>query len=215
MTSNKSALIWLERLPSDLREKVFLHPSAGGKDFYRLAFYGDSILELHIRRNLYHRYPNEDVGSLSKRRAVLASTRALAFLAERWGLVPLLIYQEGESPSEYTLASLAEAFVGALAIAAGFSVFEFLEKAFMPCWDEILTSMADYKSLVQDLLVKRGQKADYRVLGKEGPDHSPIYTVALIIDGREFSEGIGRSIKEAEQAASEAFLEKAALSGGD
>lgn len=206
---------WLKKVSPELREGVFLHPSAGGRNFYRLAFYGDSILEVYIRKNLCEKYPRDEVGSLAKRRAILASTRALAFLAERWGLAPLLVYQEGEDPSDYSLASLTEAFIAAVAMTLGTrsapAVVRFLDQVFMPYWDEILTDMADYKSLVQDALIRRGQAFDYRVVEREGPDHSPVYTVCLVVEGKEASRGRGKSIREAEQAAAEGFLEGISL----
>ncbi len=212
---DNSALAWLEKIPPHLRDGVLIHPSAGGREFFRLAFYGDSILEVYIRRNLCQRYPGEEVGSLAKRRAILASTRALAFLAEKWGLAPLLVYQEGEKPSEYTLASLTEAFVAAVAMTLGpgsaREIGEFLNQFFMPYWDEILTSMADYKSLVQDILARNHRNFEYRLMGREGPDHSPIYTVCLLVEGREVSTGKGSSIRDAEQAAAEDFLEGISL----
>lgn len=201
---------WLKKVSPKLREEVFLHPSAGGKNFYRLAFYGDSILEVYIRKNLCEKYPHDDVGSLAKRRAILGSTQALAFLAREWGLAPLLVYQEGEEPSDYTLASLAEAFVAAVAMTLGTrsapAVVRFLDEVFMPYWDVILKDFADYKSQAQEMLVRKGQAFNYRLVEKEGPDHSPLYTVCLILDGKEVSRGRGKSIREAEQAAAEEFL---------
>ncbi len=215
LNSENPAIAWLEGLVPNLRNGVLIHPSAGGRDFYHLAFYGDSILEVYIRRNLCQRYPDDDVGSLAKRRAILASTRALAFLAERWGLARLLVYQEGAKPSEHTLASLTEAFVAAVAISAGLNsaqkIKDFLDQIFMPYWEEILSTMSDYKSLVQDLLARRGQAFDYRVIEREGPDHQPVYTVCLVVGGKEVSRGKGNSVREAEQAAAGMFLERITL----
>ena len=203
---------WLSKIPPDLRREVFTHPSAGGRNFYRLAFYGDSILEVYIRKNLCEKYPQEDVGSLAKKRATLASTQALAFLAERWGLAQLLVYQEGEAPSDHTLASLVEAFIAAVAMTLGTAsapaVIRFLDEAFMPYWDVILRDFADYKSQANEMMLRWGQAFHYEIISREGPDHSPRYTVCLILDGREVGRGTGRSVKEAEQAAAEEFLER-------
>ncbi|MGB9590818.1 MAG: ribonuclease III family protein [Candidatus Hydrothermia bacterium] len=208
----KLAREWLERVSPQLREGVFRHPSAGGRDFYSLAFYGDSILEVYIRKNLCEKYPQDDVGSLAKKRAILASTQSLAFLAGEWGLVDLLVYQEGEEPSYYTLASLTEAFVAAVAMTLGAgsaqAVVRFLDELFMPYWDVILRDFADYKSLAQEILNRNGQAFHYKLIEKEGPDHSPCYTVCLILDGKEVSRGKGKSIREAEQVAAEEFLTK-------
>lgn len=203
---------WLNKLSPELREEVFVHPSAGGRNFYRLAFYGDSILEVYIRKNLCLKYPQDDVGSLARKRAILASTQALAFLAGRWGLTPLLIYQEGEHPSDHTLASLAEAFIAAVAMTLGTrsapTVVRFLDEVFMPFWDVLLSDFADYKSQAQEIMTQRGQAFKYRLIEREGPDHSPRFTVCLILNGKEVGRGKGRSIREAEQAAAEEFLGK-------
>lgn len=203
---------WLEKLSPELRDEVLRHPSAGGRNFYRLAFYGDSILEVYIRKNLCERYPHDDVGSLARKRAILASTQALAFLAERLGLAQLLVYQDGENPSDHTLASLTEAFIAAVAMTLGAgsarAVIRFLDEVFMPYWDVILRDFADYKSQANEMMVRWGQTFRYKLVEREGPDHSPRYTVCLILDGVEVGRGTGRSIKEAEQAAAEEFLER-------
>jgi ribonuclease-3 len=206
---------WLKRISPELREEVFIHPSAGGKNFYRLAFYGDSILEVYIRKNLCEKYPQDDVGSLARKRAILASTQALAFLAGRWGLTSLLAYQEGENPSDHTLASLVEAFIAAVAMTLGTrsapAVVRFLDEVFMPYWDVILRDFADYKSQAHEMMTRKGQAFHYKLVEKEGPDHSPRYTVCLILNGKEVSRGRGKSIREAEQAAAEEFLEGISL----
>ncbi len=208
-------LKWVEGLPPDVKNAVFVHPSAGGNEFSRLAFYGDSVLDVYIRRNLLKMYPDADQGELTKKRAIIASTSSLSFIAKEWGLADLLEYQEGETPSAHTLANLTEAFVAAVVVhmdpvhnpAALGEFFSFLDRFFLPYWQSFLTEFADYKSLVQDILTEQGKSFRYKVISKDGPEHQPVFTVCLMVNGQEVSRGTGHNIKEAEQAAAAAFVE--------
>jgi len=199
---------WLDALPEKVKQDVLIHPSAGGRQFYRLAFLGDSILDVFIRSRLLSDYPGEDVGELAKKRGVLASTLSLASVARSWGLEEILVYQEGEKPTDYVLASAVEALVAAVEIVLGRDeVMAMLKQEFWPHRDELLGLFADFKSMAHGVLTRRGRAFRYRLLEKKGPDHSPTYLVSLEVDGVEVARGEGHSMKEAEQAAAEIFLE--------
>ena len=66
----------------------------------------------------------------------------------------------------------------------------------------------DYKTTLQEIVQKsREETISYAQDGEEGPDHDKRFHVTLFINSNPFSEGIGRSKKEAEQnAAREALI---------
>ena len=41
----------------------------------------------------------------------------------------------------------------------------------------------------------------YKLIAESGPDHDKVFTVAAIVDGKELSQGKGKTKKAAEQAA--------------
>ena len=47
----------------------------------------------------------------------------------------------------------------------------------------------------------------YDVVSEEGPPHERTFEVVAVVDGEPLAHGVGRSKKEAEQAAAEAALE--------
>ena len=63
----------------------------------------------------------------------------------------------------------------------------------------------DYKSLLQEYVQKK-----YRIIPKyvlvetSGPDHDRVFQVKVVIKEREYAPALGKSKKEAEQAAAEA-----------
>ena len=90
----------------------------------RLEFLGDAVVNLAFSDALYARYPEDDEGLLSARRAAIVSTSGLARLAGRLELGERLLLGEGEAarggrrrPS--LLASSFEALVGALYLDLG------------------------------------------------------------------------------------------------
>ena len=72
----------------ELIRQAFVHSSYFNEnpDFLpghneRLEFYGDAVIGLTVSRLLYERYPDEDEGFLTARRAAIVNREALATLA--------------------------------------------------------------------------------------------------------------------------------------
>ena len=65
----------------------------------------------------------------------------------------------------------------------------------------------DPKTELQQLFQSRRRTPHYRVLAVTGPDHARLYDVEVDLDGLPLGRGMGRSKKEAEQAAARAALE--------
>jgi ribonuclease-3 len=55
---------------------------------------------------------------------------------------------------------------------------------------------------------KSGSPPLYRIESREGPDHDPVFTVSVMIEGYRPGEGKGRSKREAEQAAASMILRR-------
>ena len=65
--------------------------------------------------------------------------------------------------------------------------------------------------MLQELLQAEGLSAEniqYADAGEEGPDHDKVFSVVLLINGREEARGEGKSKKQAQQNAAEAALSR-------
>jgi ribonuclease-3 len=90
----------------------------------RLEFYGDAVIGLTVSRLLYDRYPDEDEGFLTARRAALVNRDALASLALAIGLDRHLLLGRGESEAggatrPSLMAACFEALAGAISLSEG------------------------------------------------------------------------------------------------
>lgn len=186
------------------------------RDNERLEFLGDAVLDLIISEALVERYPEAAEGALSKMRARLVSEAALAQVARRLGLGRFLRLGRGEELSggrEKTslLADAFEAIVAAVYHDGGYeasrrSVLALLEPELAA---ESTLGVIDYKTQLQEYCQQLfGLLPFYRVTRESGPDHRKVFQVELMINGRCYGEGTGKSKKEAEQQAAKTALEQ-------
>ncbi|MGE5578795.1 MAG: ribonuclease III [Bacillota bacterium] len=214
----------LASLPPDLRSEAMTHVSYANEKGpaippnERLEFLGDAVLYLSVAHSLFLRYPAAPEGDLTRMRAAAVSGQNLASVALSAGLGERVKVGRGEEQSggrsrPRLLAGALEALLGAVYIARGWDaahnlVSELLMKALssetgpLPAFVPV-----DPKTLAQEMVQKQpGTTLEYRVVAVDGPDHSPVYTVACVVGGVEVSRGHGQSKKEAEEAAAAGFL---------
>ncbi len=217
----------LDELPEELGQHVFTHASWTNRragSYERLAFLGDSVLSLAITSHLYPSLEAErfGAGELTKIRAQTVSGRSCRVVAERLGVpervaaaapagaaatVPNLI------STERVLASITEAIIGACYLTFGYEpVAEAVVEAFGSLLSDALEHPVDFKSTLQERLARRGSLVSYEVVDEQGPPHERTFTIAARIEGDELGRGVGRSKKDAEQAAAREALER--LRGG-
>ncbi len=200
-----------------LTHKSFANEAPGpAPDNERLEFLGDAVLDLAVSHRLLERFPAAQEGELSKLRASLVDEPALARLARRLDLGPLLRLGRGEEltggrgkPS--LLADSLEAVVGVMYLAAGMApVLALLDRQLA---DDLARAAAgsldrDFKTQLQELAQSRLHALPrYRVVAEHGPEHEKVFEVELELRGDLLARGAGRSKKDAEQAAARAGLE--------
>jgi ribonuclease-3 len=185
----------------------------------RLAFLGDSVLGLAIAEHLFRRYPEADIGRLTKMHGQAVSGRACAEVATALGVPELLRDSEPEVleggieavsllESERALASVCEAVIGACYMHHGFEVTAAATVAAFTDEIEIASErLLDFKSALQERLARNGTRVRYEVTGEAGPPHDRVFEVAASVNGEVLGTGSGRSKKAAEQAAAEEALE--------
>jgi ribonuclease-3 len=197
---------------------VHEQPSAGLSN-ERLEFLGDSVISLIVSEALFARYPEEDEGSLTTRRAAIVSARGLARIAQRLELDQYLTLglgatAAGERSRKSVLAATLEAVTGAIYMEHGLErTRDWLLEVAAPELDEepALEELKPPKSALQELSYARtGRAPQYRLLSEEGPPHARHYTVEVLVAGEALGQGEGRNRRDAEtEAAREALIQLA------
>ena len=181
----------------------------------RLEFLGDAVIGLVVSRLLYDRYPDQDEGLLTARRAALVNRDALAGMALDIGLDRYLLLGRGEAEAggasrPSLLAGLFEAVAGAVYLAEGLPA---TRRWLLHLFTEELdgperAALKSAKSRLQEWSQRVHRvKPRYELLETIGPPHEQTFTVAVMVDGRQLALGTGSSRQRAEEAAAELALE--------
>jgi ribonuclease-3 len=207
----------LTLLTRALIHSSYLHeqPSAGQSN-ERLEFLGDSVIGLIISEELWQRYPDDDEGSLTTRRAAIVSARGLSRIAQRLELGDFLFLglgaaAAGERQRKSVLAALFEAVTGAIYIEFGLDgTRQWLLDVAEPEMSapNTIDSLKPAKSVLQELSYARtGRAPHYRLVSDEGPAHAREYVVEAVVGGEALGQGSGRSRREAETEAARMAIE--------
>lgn len=181
----------------------------------RLEFLGDAVVDFIAAERLFHRFPDEDEGFLTRVRAHIVNGNALAQFAADLGLGDLLLISEdmersGGRNSQTILANAFEAVVGAIYLDQGEpAARDFLDRAMFARidLDDIAQRRDNFKSLLLEYAQARGwPQPHYKVIEMEGPAHQRTFTVDVSIDARVLGTGTDRSKKLAEQHAAKEGL---------
>lgn len=202
-------------------ELALTHRSAKGEHNERLEFLGDSVLSVVIANDLYHRFPKEHEGDLSRMRSSLVRGQTLAQIAKNFGLGDFLRLGPGEMKSggfrrESILADVVEAIIGAIYLD---SDFEVCRKVVLEWYQERLddiqpgANQKDPKTRLQEYLQGRRLPLPvYAVIDTKGQAHNQEFTVSCQVEGFEEFIAKGSSRRKAEQKVAANALEK--LKGG-
>jgi ribonuclease-3 len=217
-----------ERLGIDLRDpeairQAFVHssyfnenPTAVSGHNERLEFLGDAVIGLVVSRLLYERYPDNDEGFLTARRASLVNRDALASLALAVGLDRYLLLGRGEAEAggasrPSVLAAAFEAVAGAIFLSEGLDTTRtWLRTLFAPQLQgpEDTEPPKSAKSRLQEWAQREHRvKPHYELVSTIGPAHDQTFTVAAVLRGRRLAVGSGSSRQRAEEQAAGAALE--------
>ncbi len=177
------------------------------KDYERLEFLGDAVLEMISSAFLFHEYPDMREGELSKRRAALVCEPSLAECARRLGIEQHIrlgrgAEADGGREKDSIVSDVMEALIGAMYLDSGSVqvVREFVMTHILADAGE-RHLFYDAKSILQEIVQKEQKSVRYEVLEETGPGHDRTYTVAVRIDGQTAGTGRGKSKKNAEQQA--------------
>ena len=190
-----------------------------------LEFFGDAIIQFVVTEYLFkEHYANE--GKLTEYRKDMVSKEPLLKTVKKMGLGQYILLGRGLASAkedEKLYSSLYEALVAGIYIDGGMDeAKKFIKSTLIKDCEFRAKSKAKQKkmdagskSLLQEYVQKGGMGSiSYQTLSKSGPDHSPQFRVAVLLNNGRLAEGIGGSKKLAEAEAAAKALEKLKKQGG-
>lgn len=200
-------------------ELALTHPSAVAArptpSYQRLEFLGDAVLGLIISDMIYVAFPEAGEGEMSRRKASLVRGETCAAVARDLGLGAHVRLEDAQARSggrdrETILAQVCEAVIGALYLDGGLEAARiFVETHWGWRMRAGTPRLKDAKTALQEWAHTRGlETPTYSEVERIGPDHAPVFTIAVTIEGLEPAEATGTSKRVAEQAAAESLLRR-------
>ena len=159
------------------------------------------------------RHAQAPEGTLSRARAGIVNTAALAVYARKLGLDAALRLGRGEERSggrrkASILANVFEGVLGAVYLDGGLEPARILVER--ECGEALASAgqpSADPKTQLQERLQARGEPVPgYRTMATHGPDHAKEFHVEVCVGERVLGQGQGQSKREAEQEAARRAL---------
>ena len=194
------------------------------KSYERLEYFGDRVLKVIVSMYLFHRYPKQDEGFMTRLQTKLEDKKNLAIMSKELGLGKFFIISKqielmNGRNLEKIHEDVFESFIGAL----------FLSNGFEPCMFlivNLLETLIDYSEKLycdnnyKDQLLRihhqnKWTYPQYITIHYEGPPHKRKYIMGVekqnisnsdTIQTKCISYGIGSSKKEGEQNAAKMAL---------
>ena len=197
--------------------QAFTHKSLNTeprKNYERLEFLGDAVIDIIVSRELMRDFPEGDEGLLTQRRAALVQKPYLASIGHLLDLMDYLMIEKSvnleiEKIAEKQQANLFEALIGAI----------YLDGGIEPCRKLILETVWTYRyeawkttnykgKLIEFCHSKSIENPLFLIKDITGPDHQRTFEIQVKIGMKKYSSGMGTNKKTAEQIAAKLALEE-------
>ena len=211
-----------QRLGYHFKDKVLLrhaltHSSTNHTrdDYQRLEFLGDRVLALVIAEELFRLNPAHREGHMANLHSNLVRGEICGDVGKELGLSDFIIvgaseHKKGVNLITSVVGDVVEALIGGIYLDGGLDE----AKAFiLRNWSTHIAKnrsvSKDPKTYLQEWSLARGLPIpNYKILKREGLEHSPLFTVELNVQGKNTIHGLGPSKRLAEMAAAENFLKR-------
>ena len=201
---NKNLLIESLVHPSFIKDKKE-NKVKSFNDFERLEFLGDRVLGLAISSIIYKKFKQNNEGDLSKKLSYLVQKNFLHKISTDLKIDKILLFssKKNEKMNISILADSIESLIGAIYIDGGFlNAKKFITKIWGPYLDIQDHNIQDSKTKLQELSQQKLRiLPEYSLIRKEGPSHSPLFTISLKVLNLKKIKANGNSIREAEKNA--------------
>lgn len=176
------------------------------KNYERLEFLGDAVLELLSSQFFFETYPDMSEGEMTRLRSSMVCEPALAFCARDLDLGKYILLGKGEEATggrkrDSIISDVMEAVIGAIYLDGGLLEADKFVRKFILSDLENKQLFYDSKTLLQEQVQKEGRTLTYELVSESGPDHEKVFVVEAVIDGKTVGRGQGRNKKTAQQQA--------------
>ena len=197
-----------------LAHTSFRSDNSFNKDYDRLEFLGDSVINLCITHIIFEHYSSMSSGDMSKIRNNLVCKTSLYKIAMLIGLEQYIIMPEGEHIIEKSakinaLENILEAIIGAIYIDSNIhKVNSVVQQLWEGLIDNIdLDDLTDPKTKLQEICqANKWGLPIYILIEKQGEDHNPKFTIEVNVLQIGKAIGISYSKKLAEKSAASNLL---------
>ena len=174
--------------------------------FERLEFLGDRVLGLSISSLLFNYFRDSNEGDLSKKLSYLVSKEFLYKISLEINIDTILQYSHSSQNSRFNTSiysDAVESLIGSMFIDSGYNTtFKFIKKIWNPYLDIDEAKLQDPKTNLQEISQKIDKSLPkYSLLKKEGPPHSPVFTISLEVLNIKNILTQGKTKREAETKA--------------
>lgn len=197
-------------------ERAMTHSSTNENYSYqRLEFLGDRVLGLVMAHELFQEFKGEKEGGLAKRHTALIQGSTCAVIALAHNLNDYIIMSSSEEEAggrinENIIADIMESILGAIYIDGGYQA---ARKVILELWGDTFKTLEiapqDPKTELQEWVQARGLPLpSYEIIEKSGPDHAPVFTIQLDVEGFDAQKADGSSRRQAEKTVAQSMLKK-------
>ncbi|MEL6295712.1 MAG: ribonuclease III [Pseudomonadota bacterium] len=221
MKQSADLIAFQSRLGYEFRQPAVLiraltHPSfstADRADNQRLEFLGDRVLGLVMAETLLDADTSASEGTLAPRYNALVRKETCADIAREIDLGAVLRLGRSEMMSggrrkQALLGDAMEAVIAAIYRDGGLTA---ARETILSLWSSRINTVEadarDPKTALQEWSQARGMPPpDYQEVSRSGPDHAPVFTIAVRLKTGQSAEATAGSKREAQQSAAKALL---------
>ncbi len=216
-TPSKPLALQLEQLlgfrPAHLAyyQLAFAHSSHGEtvrENNERLEYLGDAILGAIVAEYLFKKYPMQPEGFMTEMRSRMVRRESLNSVAMQMGINKFVQFNQADRAlsRSHIFGNALEALVGAVYLDQGYAktrrfVLQQVVKAYMDI-DLIEATDTNHKNKLLSWAQRGGHRIVYETVSEKLEGARKIFTIAVVMDGKQVANGTGYTKKEAGQDAS-------------
>ena len=192
--------------PSYLKNKKLKNDILFESHFERLEFLGDRVLGLSISSLIFEKFNTLNEGDLTKKLSYLVQKEFLYKVAMELNLDKIVMFSSKKDNTRMNKAILTdsvESLIGGMFIDSGYKKsLLFVKRIWGPYLDIEASNKQDSKTNLQEICQQKYKTLPkYILIKKEGPPHSPFFTVKLEILDLDIIYATGKSKRDAEKNA--------------
>ncbi|ASP27963.1 ribonuclease III [Spiroplasma corruscae] len=201
-----------------LTHNSFANENRLSRNYQRLEFLGDAIIQLKVSEYLFNKFDKANEGVLTKTRSAVVREESLAIISRSIGLGKLIRLGIGELDSEgynkdSILSDVYESITAAIYLDSDSeSLNNWLSNTLFKeiNLNNFLEEVSDYKSELQELIqLEMRNELVYKLFSQQKDNNNQIvFTAHVMIDNMLYGVGKGTSKKRAEQLAAKDALSK-------